>query len=113
MLPTAIKNPSTRGVVHKSTGGMCRAIPEPVDPCGQHCAPALKCVTHVLAHPLPMSPVHTAATREGPASALSAASGILRAPDTRENDRERIANLMVYLKYSPIAASGVLRRCYR
>jgi hypothetical protein len=47
------------------------AIPEPVDPVGITAPSALKCVTHVLAHPLPMSPVHTAFKEDGVGWAVS------------------------------------------
>jgi len=43
---------------------MFRAIPEPADPVGNTVLTILKCVTHVLAHPSPMSPVHTSHARE-------------------------------------------------
>jgi hypothetical protein len=42
---------------------LLRTIPEPVDPVANTGLSALKCVTHVLAHPLPMSPVRTVVTR--------------------------------------------------
>jgi predicted nucleic acid-binding protein len=39
--------------------------PRACGPCGQHRAYLLQCVTHVLAHLLRMSPVHTQDTRAG------------------------------------------------
>jgi hypothetical protein len=50
--------------------GILNSIPEPVDPVTNTALSALKCVTYVLAHPLPMSPVQTQGEESDPSVAL-------------------------------------------